>query len=83
MCQVLHSLPQADVYHPPDAPEEEYLIAVMLRCDVFRHARSRTLDSKPSPSDMFDVVNFIVARHIANGNFVLPNFEDVVCTALN
>ena len=56
-----------------------YLIAVMVRCDVFRHAYARKLNSKPGPSDMFDLVNAIVAAHLAINPLVVPDFADCVC----
>ena len=71
--QVVHSLPQdhSQLYNG-------YLIAVMLRCDVFRHARSRKLDAKPSPPDVFDIVNSVVAAHLAGAPLVLPDFATCV-----
>ena len=86
---MVHSVPQAeeDLYFTPDAQGgrgsarggEGYLIAVMVRCDVFRHAYARRLNSKPGPSDTFDLVNAIVAAHLAINPLVVPDFADCVC----
>ena len=53
-------------------------IAVMLRSDVFRHARARQLQGKPSPVDMYDIVNEVVAEHLATQPMILPDFAAVV-----
>jgi hypothetical protein len=53
-------------------------IAVMIRSDVFRHNRARALNNKPGPSDVFDIVNAIVAQHLATATLQLPTFEACV-----
>ena len=78
--QVAHSLqqPKEELYHTPDAQGEGggYLIAVMIGCDVFRHGLARKPNAKPGPSDVFDLVNGIVAIHLATNRLVVPDFAD-------
>ena len=78
--QVAHSLqqPKEELYHTPDAQGEGggYLIAVMIGCDVFRHGLARKPNAKPGPSDVFDLVNGIVAIHLATNPLVVPDFAD-------
>ena len=58
-------------------------IAVMLRSDVFRHARARQLQGKPSPVDIYDIVNDVVAEHLAAQPLILRDFADVVRHAVD
>ena len=53
-------------------------IAVMLRSNVFPAARSRALFGKPSPEEVYDTVNGIVAHGLAERGLVFPAFEDCV-----
>ena len=53
-------------------------IAIMLRTDVFRAARSRKIDSTPGPAELFEVVNEVVARHLAEEPLRLPELEAVL-----
>ena len=88
MCAVEHQVEHYNEHHdqvlfvndgaasPSEGPG--LLIAVMLRSDVFRHTRARTLKGKPSPVDIYDRVNHIVAEHLATQNFLLPGFARVV-----
>ena len=55
-----------------------YLLAVMVRCDVYRHNRARKLDAIPSPVDVFDIVNSLVAAQLAKAPLILPSFTDCV-----
>ena len=56
--------------------EGVWIIAVMLRSDVFRHNRARKL--KPAPTDVYDIVNGVVACRLARVPFLLPSFAGVV-----
>ena len=57
---------------------EDVEIAIMCRCDVFRAGRARKLNAKPSPTDVFDIVNAVVAKHLASVPFLLPDFKGCV-----
>ncbi len=46
-------------------PSEQVQIAVMLRTDVFRAARARTINATPGLAELFDVVNSATAIHLA------------------
>ena len=50
-------------------------ITVMMRSDVFAHSRARGREL-PSPPDVFDVANTIVARRLAREPLVLPTLEE-------
>ena len=88
MCAVEHKVEHHDeawpqiLYHAggadsaSDAPG--LLIAVMLRTDVFRFARGRRLVGRPSPVDMYERVNGIVAEHLATEPFFIPYFATVL-----
>ncbi len=52
-------------------------IAIMLRSDVFRHNRARKRGGKPTPTDMFDIVNTVVATHLGAEPLLLPDFASV------
>ena len=71
-----------ELFHPTGAgsasEQSGYLIAIMLRSDVFRWSRARKLTGKPTPVDMFDLVNKSVAEHVATEAFVIPDFATVV-----
>ena len=58
--------------------EGVWLIAVMLRSDVFRHNRARKLSTRPTPTDVYDIVNDVVASRLARVPFLLPSFARVV-----
>ena len=53
-------------------------IAVMIRSDVFRNCRARTIDSTPGPVDFFQVVNTVVAEHLAEVPVRLPDLTAVL-----
>ena len=57
--------------------EADWIIAVMLHSDASRHARAR-MQSKPPPTDVYDIVNDVVARRLARVPLVLPSFAGVV-----
>ena len=50
-------------------------ITVVMRSDVFAHSRARGREL-PSPPDVFDVANTIVARRLAREPLVLPTLEE-------
>ena len=51
-------------------------IAVMLRTDVFREERARSMSTKPTPCRVFDIVNQVVASPLATDlGHVSPNFH--------
>ena len=59
-----------------------FQIALQLRCDVFRHSRARQSNRKPTPSEVFDIANEIVAKHLAGHRLLIPElFQCVAATA--
>jgi len=58
-------------------PSEQVQIAVMLRSDVFRACRARTINSAPGPAELFRIVNTETAKHIAEQPFHLPDLAAV------
>ena len=48
-------------------------IAVMLRTDVFREERARSMSTKPTPCRFFDVVNQVVASSLASDPLHFPD----------
>ena len=71
-----------ELFHPTGAGsasgQSGYLIAIMLRSDVFKWSRARQLIGKPTPVDLFDLVNKTVAEHVATEAFLMPDFATVV-----
>ena len=59
-------------------PSEQVQIAVMLRSDVFRACRARTINSAPGPAELFRIVNTETAKHIAEQPFHLPDLAAVI-----
>ena len=53
-------------------------IAAMIRCDVFRECRARTINSTPGPVEFFRVVNRTVAEHLADVPVALPDLTEVL-----
>ena len=53
-------------------------IAAMIRSDVFREFRARRIDATPGPVEFFNVVNHVVAEHLANVPVALPDLTDVL-----
>ena len=53
-------------------------IAAMIRCDVFRECRARTIDSTPGPKEFFYVVNHAVAEQLASVPVALPDLTEVL-----
>ena len=59
----------APLYQPEGRLKKDskgLLVTVLFRSDVFRHARSRQMKLPPSPADVFQVVNAIVAEQLIN-----------------
>ena len=48
-------------------------IAVMLRTDVFREERARSMKSKPTPCTVYDIVNQVVASSLATDPLCFPD----------
>ena len=48
-------------------------IAVMLRTDVFREERARSMSTKPTPCRVFDIVNQVVASSLATARLRFPD----------
>ena len=48
-------------------------IAVMLRTDVFREERARSMSTKPTPCRVFDIVNQVVASSLATDPLHFPD----------
>ena len=65
------------------APTEQIQIAVMLRTDVFRAARARTINSSPGPVELFSIVNTETAKHLAQQPFPMPDLAAVLAECQN
>ena len=50
----------------------------MIRCDVFREFRARTINAVPGPAEFFRVVNYTVAQHLADVPVALPDLTEVL-----
>ncbi len=78
MCAIKHH-----VEHEPASAEclgsgeQATQITIMFRSDVFRHGQARKKISKPTPVDMYDIVNTVVASHLSTDPMVLPDFANV------
>ena len=53
-------------------------IAVMLRTDVFREERARSMSSKPTPCRVFDLVNQVVAESLATAPLHFPDLATCI-----
>ena len=58
--------------------DQRLQIAVMLRSDVFREVRARKINSTPGPAELFQVVNYTVAQHLADVPVALPDLTEVL-----
>ena len=58
--------------------DQRLQIAVMIRSDVFRNVRVRTINSTPGPAEFFRVVNYTVAQHLADVPVALPDLTEVL-----
>lgn len=74
--EVVHREDSRDLYKGPDG--RKYEVALMLRSDVFAASRARKMTGKPTPTDAFDLINAVVAQHIAQNPLILPSFAAVV-----
>ncbi len=52
--------------------------AVMIRSDIFRECRARRIDATPGPKEFFNVVNHVVADHLARVPVALPDLTEVL-----
>ena len=50
-------------------------IAVMLRTDVFREERARSMLTAPTPSRVYDIVNQVVASSLATDPLHFPDLR--------
>ena len=58
-----------------------HLVTMMLRSDVFRHARARSNSngaSKPSPAEVFDIVNAELGKALRELPWRLPTLGETV-----
>ena len=53
----------------------------MLRTDVFRNARARTINSVPGHAELYRVVNTETAKHLAETPLYLPDLDAVIAEA--
>ena len=53
-------------------------IAVMLRTDVFREERARSMSTKPTPCGVFDLVNQVVAESLATDPLHFPDLATCI-----
>ena len=74
--EVVHRSDSRDLYKGPDG--RSYEIALMLRSDVFAASRARKMKGKPTPTEAYDLINAVVAQHIAKEPLILPTFAAVV-----
>ena len=58
--------------------DQRLQIAVMIRSDVFRDFRARKINSMPGPAELFRVVNYTVAQHLADVPVALPDLTEVL-----
>ena len=58
--------------------DQRLQIAVMIRSDVFRDFRARKINSTPGPAEFFRVVNYTVAKHLADVPLALPDMTEVL-----
>ena len=56
-------------------------IAVMLRTDVFREERARSMSTKPTPCGVFDIVNQVVASSLATDPLRFPDLGTCLAEA--
>ena len=50
----------------------------MIRSDVFREVRARKINAVPGPTDVFRIVNYTVAQHLAVVPVALPDLTEVL-----
>ena len=74
--EVVHRSDSCDLYKGPDG--RSYEISLMLRSDVFAASRARKMKGKPTPTEAYDLINAVVAQHIAKEPLILPTFAAVV-----
>ena len=53
-------------------------IAIMLRTDVFREERARSMSTRPTPSAVFDTVNQVVASRLASHPLQFPDLGSCI-----
>ena len=53
-------------------------ITIMLQTNGFGSARARNTASKPNPTDVYDVVNNLVAQRLARRPLRMPTFLECV-----
>ena len=58
--------------------DQRLQIAVMIRCDVFRDYRASRINSIPGPAELFRVVNYAAAQHLAEEPVALPDLTEVL-----
>ena len=56
-------------------------VAVMLRTNVFSAARAHMTKTTPSPAEVYEVANGVVAHHFATKGVHLPTFSACVAAA--
>ena len=83
LCAPLHRVvhpkkPEAEPLFREEAGDAGILVTVMLRTDVFGSARARCSAGRPSPVDVYDVVNSLVARRLAKRPLRMPTFAECV-----
>ncbi len=65
------------LYHEEsDAEKGGVHIALMHRSNFFAASRARASTSRASPEEVYNVVNAVVAQHLAEEALQLPTFED-------
>ena len=85
MCAIEHQVAHSDdafgLYQPPAGSGQGLEIAVMMRTDVFSQTRGRKMKGKPTPTDVFDLVNPVIAQYLATVPLTLPDFASVAGAA--
>ena len=63
------------------AADQDKQIVIMLRTDVFRGVRARSINSTPWPAELYYVVTEETAKHLAEQPFKLPDLAAVAAEA--
>ena len=79
MCAMMHN-----VAHGETSPGsfwsggQEVQITAMFRSDLFRAGRARRIDAVPTPQGLYQIVGSIVARHLCEHPFPMPDITSVI-----
>ena len=74
LCAPWHRVRHLGQAGPLCAAAGDVHVVVMLRTDVFRAERSRSMKVKPRPAGVFDIVNEVVASALSARPLIFPDF---------